>query len=429
MTTVTPPEVPDGGAAPEPSDSPGRTHPAIDPRLIADRPGLSGALRDMGRKVTQGELGNLPVVFALIGVWAYFWQQNHRFISAENLTNLMLQLAAGGTIAIGVVMVLLLGEIDLSVGAISGFAASVMVVLNLRHGWPAWFAILAALAVGGLIGLVQGFFVTRIRVPAFIVTLAGQLALTGGLLSVLGKTGSIYFTNQSILNLGQTFYSDTTSWIVAIALSAAYLGFALRDRARRRIAGLALKPLRSLVFRLTMVIGGILVATLIFVRDRGLPLVIVIFLGLVIVVDIVLRRTPFGRHVFAVGGNAEAARRAGINVKQIRLLVFVFASMIAAAGGVLAAARATSVSQSSGNNEVLLYAVGAAVIGGTSLFGGRGSAWSAFLGSLVIYSVYNGMSLLNKTADVRFIVTGAVLLIAVTIDALARRGRTTAGRA
>jgi D-xylose transport system permease protein len=406
------------------------TDPAIvDPRLIADRPGFGGAIRDIGRKITQGELGNIPVVVALIAVWAYFWFENHRFISAANLTNLMLQLAGGGTIAIGVVLVLLLGEIDLSVGAISGFAAAVMVVLNLRHGWPAWFAVLGALVVGGLIGLVQGFWVTRIRVPAFIVTLAGQLALTGALLAVLGKTGSIYLTNQTIINLGQTFYSDLTSWIVAIVLAVVYVGFTLRDRAKRRAAGLVLAPVRNLVFRLTMVLGGLFIATLVFVLDRGLPVVVVIFIGLVMIVDIVLRRTPFGRHVFAVGGNAEAARRAGINVKQIRLLIFIFASMLAAAGGVLTAARGTSVQQSSGSGTVLLYAVGAAVIGGTSLFGGRGTAWAALLGSLVIFSVDNGMSLLNKSADVKYIVTGAVLLLAVTIDEVARRGRTSAGRA
>ncbi|MEO5901885.1 MAG: sugar ABC transporter permease [Ilumatobacteraceae bacterium] len=400
----------------------------LDPRLIANRPGIKGAARDLGRKVTQGEVGNIPVVVALLGVWIYFYLSNHKFISAGNLTNLMLQLAAGGTIAIGVVLVLLLGEIDLSVGSISGFAAAVMVVLNLRHGWPAWFSIAAALLVGGLVGLVQGFWVTRIRVPAFIVTLAGQLALTGALLAVLGKTGSIYLTNQTIISLGQTFYSDTTSWIVAIALAGVYVAFSLRDRAKRRAAGLV-APVRNIVFRMTMVLGGVFVATFVFVLDRGLPLVVMIFIGLVLIVDIVLRRTPFGRHVFAVGGNAEAARRAGINVKQIKLTIFIVASMLAAAGGVLAAARGTSVNQSSGQGTVLLYAVGAAVIGGTSLFGGRGSAWAALLGYLVIQSVDNGMALLNKSTNVRYIVTGAVLLVAVTVDAVARRGRTSAGRA
>src|SRR5207244_2223351 len=206
-------------------------------------------------------------------------------------------------------------------------------------------------------------------------------------------------------------------------------GFTLRDRAKRHAAGLVLAPARNLAFRLTMVLGGIFVATLVFVLDRGLPLVVVIFIGLVLVVDIVLRRTPFGRHVFAVGGNAEAARRAGINVKQIKLTIFIVASMLAAAGGVLAAARGTSVNQSSGQGTVLLYAVGAAVIGGTSLFGGRGSAWAALLGYLVIQSISNGLTLLNLSSSLRYIITGGVLAFAVIIDSLARRSRASHGRA
>jgi D-xylose transport system permease protein len=400
-----------------------------DPRLIAEQPGVRGAVAEVRRKVMQGDLGNLPVILALVGVWIYFWFVNHRFLSAENITNLMLQLAAGGTIAIGVVLILLLGEIDLSVGAASGFAASVMVVLNLRHGWPTALAVVAAIAVGALIGLVQGFWATRFRVPAFIVTLAGQLALIGGLLRVLGKQGSIYITNQGILNIGNTFYGNTTSWIIALALVLVYAAFTLRDRSKRSASGLTLQPLRNLVLRMGMIIGGVLGGTLIFTRDRGLPLVVIIFLGLVLLTDILLRRTKFGRHVYAVGGNAEAARRAGINVQNVRLMVFVLASSLAAVGGILAASRGSSVTQSSGGADILLNAIAAAVVGGTSLFGGRGSAWSAFLGSLVIFSVANGMTLLNKTSDVKYIVTGVVLLIAVTVDALARRGRTSSGRA
>jgi D-xylose transport system permease protein len=400
-----------------------------DPRLIAERPGVRGAAAETRRKVAQGELGNLPVILALLGVWIYFFIVNHRFLSAGNLTNLMLQMASGGTIAVGVVLVLLLGEIDLSVGVASGFAASVMVVLNLRHGVPTAFAVLAAIAVGALIGLVQGLWTTKFRVPAFIVTLAGQLALSGALLRTLGKRGSIFITNRGIINIGQTFYSDTISWIVAFVLVILYVGFTLRDRTKRAAAGLALQPGRNLALRMTLVCVAVLGTTAVFVQDRGLPIVTVIFLGLVLLTDIMLRRTRFGRHVYAVGGNAEAARRAGINVGRVRVTVFVLASALAAIGGILAAARSTSVTQSSGGSDVLLNAIAAGVVGGTSLFGGRGSAWSAFLGALVIFSVANGMTLLNKTSDVKFIVTGVVLLIAVTVDALARRGRTSAGRA
>lgn len=400
-----------------------------DPRLIAPRSGVRGAFADFGRRVSQGELGSLPVVVALIAVWAYFWFENHRFISAENLTNLMLQMSPGGVIAIGVVLVLLIGEIDLAITSTGAFAAAVMVVLNLRHSVPAVLAIVAALVIGALVGLIQGLFVTRVRIPAFILTLAGQLILIGALLRVLGKTGSIYVQNQTILNLGQTFYSNLTSWIVAAVMGAAYVAFVLRDRASRRAAGLVMPPARSLVFRFVVVLGGLFLATLTFTLDRGLPLLVVILVGLLIVVDVLLRRTPFGRHVFATGGNIEAARRAGIQVQQVRLLVFVLSSTLAAAGAVLGVAYHTSINTGSGQGTDLLYAVGAAVIGGTSLFGGRGTAWSAFLGSLVIYSVDNGMSLLSKPSDVRYIVTGSVLIAAVTIDALARRGRASSGRA
>ena len=401
----------------------------VDPRLIAEQPGLRGAVAEMRRKVTQGDLGNLPVIFALVAVWVYFFIANSRFLSAENLTNLTLQMAGGGTIAIGVVLILLLGEIDLSVGAASGFAAASMVVLNLRHGWPTWLAVFAGIAIGALIGLFQGLWVTRFRVPAFIVTLAGQLALVGGLLAVLGRQGSIYITNQGILNIGNTFYSDSTSWIVALVLIGAYCVLTMRARAQRRAAGLTLQPVRNLALRMGVVIVGVVLTTLVFVLDRGLPLVMVIFIGLVMLVDVLLRRTRFGRHVYAVGGNAEAARRAGINVQNVRLIVFVLGSSLAALGGILLASRGMSVTQSSGGNDILINAIAAGVVGGTSLFGGRGSAWSALLGSLVIFSVANGMTLLNKTSDVKYIVTGAVLLVAVTVDALARRGRTSSGRA
>lgn len=400
-----------------------------DPRLIAPRSGIRGAMSDFGRRVSQGELGSLPVVVALIAVWTYFYSQNSRFISASNLTNLMLQLAPGGTIAVGVVLVLLIGEIDLAITSTGAFAAAAMVVLNLRHGWPAAVAIIAGLGVGAMVGLIQGLFVTRVRVPSFILTLAGQLILIGALLAVLGKTGSIYVTNQTIIDLGQTFYSDVVSWIIAVVFAAVYIAFVLRERASRRKAGLVMPPLRSLVFRMVVVLGGLFLATLTFTLDRGTPLMVIIFIAILIVIDVMLRRTPYGRHVFATGGNIEAARRAGIKVHQVRLLVFILSSTLAAAGSILLVGYTTSINTGSGQGTALLYAVGAAVIGGTSLFGGRGTAWSALLGSLVIYSVDNGMALLSRPSDVRYIVTGSVLIAAVTIDALARRGRASSGRA
>jgi D-xylose transport system permease protein len=401
----------------------------VDPRLIASAPGVSGAWTDFKRRLSQGDLGNLPVIFGMAIVWIYFQIRNPNFLSAGNLTNLTLQIAATGTISVGVVLVLLLGEIDLSVGAVSGFAAAVMAVLNTRHGWSAPLAIGAALVVGALVGLINGFWVTRFRVPAFLVTLAGLLAWQGALLHVLGRTGSINITNKGILRVANTFYGPVITWAVAIVVVVVYAGFTILGRSRRVAAGLPAPPMLRTVVKIVLVAAVMLAITLVYQNDRGLPLAVCIFVGVVVVYDVMLRRTRFGRHIYAVGGNMEAARRAGIRVEQVRLVVFVLCSATAALGGVLAASRNLAVSQSSGSNDVLLYAIAGAVIGGTSLFGGRGTAWSALLGALVIGSIINGMTLLSIASDYRFIVTGAVLLVAATIDAVSRRGRSSAGRA
>jgi D-xylose transport system permease protein len=400
-----------------------------DPRLFVGRAGLAGAFEDFRRRLAQGDLGSLPVLVGLLAVGGYFQAQNDRFLSAANLTNLTLQIAAVGTISVGVVLVLLLGEIDLSVGATSGFAAAVMAVMNTRHGHSAWVAIAGALAVGAAVGALNGFWVTKFRVPAFLVTLAGLLAWQGALLRVLGRQGSINITDDGIVDVANTFYGSTVTWTVAIATIALTALSMLLGRRRRVTAGLPLEP----AWRATLSLGFIVVCVvglaLVFESNRGLPLAVCICVGLVVAVDLLLRRTRFGRHVYAVGGNIEAARRAGINVERVRLMVFVLASTLAAMGGVLAASRSLAVSQSSGGNDVLLYSIAGAVIGGTSLFGGRGTAWSALLGALVIGSILNGMTLLSIASDMRFIVTGSVLLAAATIDAVSRRGRASAGRA
>lgn len=401
----------------------------LDPRLIPDEPGVAGAVHGFRRRLGQGELGSLPVVLGLIAVWIYFQVSNSNFLSAGNLTNLMLQIAAMGTIAVGVVLVLLLGEIDLSVGAVSGVAAGVMAVENVKHGVNGNVAILLALLTGAAIGLIHGLWITKLRVPSFVVTLAGLLAWQGALLHVLGNTGTVNITDRSITRLTGTFYSKGISWAIAVIALVLYLGYSYLDRRRRDAAGLAVTPLRNFATRMVWGVAGVIVATAVFTSDRGLPLAVVIFVGLVAVFDLVLKRTRFGRHIYAVGGNAEAARRAGIRVDGIRLTVFVLASTLAAAGGVLAASRLLAVNQSSGAGDLLLTAIASAVIGGTSLFGGRGSAWSALLGALVIGSISNGMDLLGRSSEVKFMVTGAALLVAATIDAVARRGRQAAGRA
>jgi D-xylose transport system permease protein len=396
----------------------------LDPRLVGDQPGLAGAWAGFRRRLAQGELGTLPVIVGIAVIWAIFWIANDRFLTPGNLTNLLLQLAGVGTISIGVVLVLLLGEIDLSVGALSGFAAAVMAVLNVKQGWPGWLAILAGLATGVVIGAFQGFWVTRFRIPAFVVTLAGLLAWTGALLLVLGETGTV-----NITDLTSTFFIPLDAWLLAVFVIVAYAAEKLWERRRRVAAGLPVPPMQILVTRIVVIGVALLVTAAVLAADRGLPLVLIIFVGLVVLVDVLIKRTRFGRHVLAVGGNAEAARRAGIQVDNVRLVVFMLASTLAAAGGILAASRLFAVNQSSGASDTLLNAIAAAVIGGTSLFGGRGSAYSALLGGLVILSIQNGMNLLGVESSTKFLVTGGVLLLAATVDALSRRGRQAAGRA
>jgi D-xylose transport system permease protein len=401
----------------------------VDPRLVAEQPGLAGAWAGFRRRLRQGELGTLPVIVGIAVIWAIFWVANDRFLTPQNLTNLFLQLVSTGTIAIGVVLVLLLAEIDLSVGAVSGFCAAVMAVLNVKQGWPGWLAILAGLAAGAVIGAIQGFWVTRFRIPAFVVTLAGFLSWTGALLLVLGETGTVNLTDETITGLTSTFFIPLDAWLLAVVVIAVYAGAKLWERRKRVAAGLPVVPMQFLVTRIVVIGVALLATAAVLAADRGLPLALVIFFALVVLVDLLINRTRFGRHVLAVGGNPEAARRAGIRVDNVRLVVFTLASALAAAGGIMAASRLFAVNQSSGAADTTLNAIAAAVIGGTSLFGGRGSAYSALLGGLVIISIQNGMNLLGVASSTRFIVTGLVLLLAATVDALSRRGRQAHGRA
>jgi len=401
----------------------------LDPRLIADEPGLAGAWAGFRRRLSQGELGSVPVVLGIAIIWLIFWIANDRFLSPGNLTNLVLQVAGFGTIAVGVVLVLLLGEIDLSVGALSGLCAAIMAVLNVQHGVPGWLAVLTGLATGAAIGAFQGFWTTRFRIPAFVVTLAGLLAWQGALLFVLGNTGTVNLSDKFISGLANTFYVPLDTWILAVVVIAVYGGTRLWEFRQRSAAGLPVPPLRTLMIRVALLAVAVLAVAAVLNADRGLPLALIIFVGLVIIIDLLIRRTTFGRHVLAVGGNAEAARRAGIGVDNVRLMVFTLASTLAAAGGILGASRLFAVNQSSGGSDTLLNAIAAAVIGGTSLFGGRGSAWSALLGAVVIGSINNGMDLLGVQSSTKFMVTGGVLLLSATVDALSRRGRQAAGRA
>jgi D-xylose transport system permease protein len=401
---------------------------ATAPAGVAEEGGPGLLNRESVRRLIQGDLASARVVLGLAVIWIIFQLQNDRFLTAQNLTNLLLQITATGLISIGVVYVLLLGEIDLSVGAVSGLTAAVMAVLNVKHGWNPYLAIAAAIAVGMAIGLLQGFLFSKFGVPSFVVTLAGLLAWQGALLEVLGSTGTINITDPKITGLANTFYSDTVGWIFCAIVVAAFAGFVLVGHRRRVAAGLEGERMAALGLRICLLAAIAIVVVAILNSDRGVPLAVLILLAFVAGMEYVAKRTRFGRHVYAVGGNAEAARRAGIPVNRVRVVVFGIAGSMAAIGGIMAASRLLAVNQGSGGSELLLLAIAGPVIAGTSLFGGRGAVWTALLGALVIGSISNGMDLLALSSAVKFMVTGGVLLLAVIVDAIARQQRQAAGR-
>jgi D-xylose transport system permease protein len=382
--------------------------------------GVFDAARD---RLRRGDLGSIPVAVGLVLIAIVFSALNGHFLSAENLTNLALQMAATGTIALGIVLVLLLGEIDLSVGSVSGLSAVVMTLLYTQQGWNPALAVLGALVTGAVIGALHGLMRTKLAMPSFVVTLAGLIGWLGLMLFLLGKAGTINLPfDRGIASLSDTWLAPWLGWALVVVLVGTHLASSLVTQRMRLAAELA-APSTTWVLARSAGLAVLLVAGLLVLNaDRGVPLTLVIFGGLVVLVDLALRRTVWGRRMYAVGGNAEASRRAGINVTQVRILAFVGASTLAAVGGVLAASRLAAVNQTSGGSDILLNAIAAAVIGGTSLFGGRGRAYAALLGILVIQSITNGMLLLNVDSSVRFMVTGAVLAIAVAIDSLARRG-------
>ncbi len=401
-----------------------------DERLIASQ-GVSGWIRVFLSRLRSGDLGSLPVVIGLIVIWAVFQSQNDAFLSSRNLVNLALQSAATGTIALGIVLVLLLGEIDLSVGSVSGLSAAILAVGMVSNNWPALVAIAAAILAGAVIGLSYGALFTRFGVPSFVITLAGLLAFLGLQLKVLGVEGSINIPFESgvVAFAQRTFLPDGVAYAVAILVVAAYLLLRLRSNRRREAAGLSTSPVVNIVVRSAFLLLVLVVPIAVLNQDRGVPVMFLLFVALVVIMDFAIRKTRWGRSVMAVGGNVEAARRAGINVKRIYITVFVLCSSLAAIGGLLASARLAAANQSSGGTDTNLNAIAAAVIGGTSLFGGRGSAYSALLGIIVIQSISNGLSLINLGSPERYMITGAVLLLAVIVDSLSRRSRAAHGRA
>ena len=406
--------------------------PAAVPADSAGRPETVSLPQAMWQGVklrfTSGQLGVLPIVIGLALIWTYFQLQNEHFLTARNLSNLVLQISVSGTIAVGAVLFLLLGEIDLSVGSVAGATSAVLGVLIVDVGWPWWAGILGMLAAGALIGLIQGFWIAVLRVPSFVVSLAGLLIWLGVQLHVLGDAGTLNVFDPHITAIASTFLPAAWGWALGIVALIGYAGtHFMQDMSRRRAGMQAARP-AVLVLQTAVIAVLLLGAVAILNRANGVPTAGVLFFSLVAFFAWLTRRTSFGRKVYAVGGHAEAARRAGINVARIRITVFMLSSTLAAAGGLILTSRLQAASTQSGGGTLLLEVIAAAVIGGTSLFGGRGNVWGALLGALVIGSVSNGLDLVGQSADVKYMVEGAILLLAVTLDAFSRRRLAATGR-
>jgi D-xylose transport system permease protein len=383
------------------------------------------------RRLREGELGPVPVLLALAVTWTVFQSLNENFLSPRNLSVLSVDIVGTGMVAVGVVFVLLIGEIDLSVGSLAGLSGALFAALSVNNGLPEWLAVLMAVLCGTAAGAFHGFVFTKIGVPAFVVTLAGLLAWNGLMLYLLGPESSISFSGDGLVATltSQYFSSTVVTYGLAALGTAAYLLASYHDRRRRGAAGMPYRPVGEIWARTALLAVVAFTTVSVLGRFEGLPLALLIFLAVLVVSDLILRRTPYGRQVLALGGGVEAARRAGVDVARVRISVFLVSGTLAAAGGLFVASRLTSATQVPGSGMLLINAIAAAVIGGTSLCGGRGSTWSALLGVLIIQSIASGMALLGVQPAVQFMITGGVLLIAVILDALARRAAESRGRA
>ncbi|MER7760572.1 sugar ABC transporter permease [Streptomyces sp. NPDC097619] len=405
--------------------------PAVDPRLLVREQGLAGYVGEFKRKMRAGDLGSLPVVVGLVIIWTIFQSLNSNFLSAQNLSNIAVTMVATGMMAVGIIFVLLLGEIDLSVGSVSGVSGAIVAVLAVTHGVQEWLAVLVALASGAAIGAVHGFFFAKIGAPAFAVTLSGLLFWSGLMLQILGSNGTINLDSEGLVGKLTTYYfADVAAgYGLAVLAVGVYFAGSFLDTRRREAAGVPARPLGEILLRTGLLAAVAFGAAAMFNQYKGLPLAVLLFLVVLVGTDFLLRRTAFGRKVFALGGSVEASRRAGINVNAVRIAVFAIAGTFAAVGGLFWASKIAAANQSAGAGDLLMNVIAAAVIGGTSLFGGRGRTWNALLGVMVITSIQYGLALEGIATPIQYMITGAVLLATVVIDSVTRKTQKTAGRA
>jgi D-xylose transport system permease protein len=393
---------------------------------------LSGYARLWWQGIRAGELGSLPIILGIGVIVLVFGFLDDTFLTERNFTNLLLQMCGIATIAIGVVFVLLIGEIDLSVAFVSAVGGVAMTLL-LRPddpGWPWWAAIAFALACTTAIGFVQALVITKAGVPSFVVTLAGLLIWSGVVLILTtqaSSVGTIRIQDATVVGIANDFLSATAGWVVAGLVVAGYALVELQNARTRRASGLYAKPVVVTALQIAGLAAVTFAAVWYVNKDRGVPKVAVILLVFLVIWSFIASRTTFGRHVYAVGGSAEASRRAGINVDRVRIAVFMISGFMAGVGGIMLASRLRSVATNTGGGNLLLLVIASAVIGGTSLFGGVGRVVSALLGALVIASIQNGMDLLGLASGTKFVITGLVLLAAVLVDAYAKRRRAARG--
>ena len=384
--------------------------------------------RVQGRRLLRGELGQVPVVLTLIVVAVFFQiSSGGLFLRPRNLSNLVLETVTVGTLALASVLVLLLGEIDLSLAVVAYFCGAVLTTLSVYGKQPAIVAVLAALVAGAMVGAVNGFFVAVMRVPSFIVTLAGLLFYQGLLLHILFPNTTIRLIDPFLTGISSNYLPDWMGTSVPLVIVAIYVAAVIFNRIRRQQRGLPNPPIWETALRMGVAIAVTIIAVGIFEGFLGVPESGAILVALILIFWLLLRFTPFGRHVYAVGGNAEAARRAGINTTGVRIAIFTLTSTLAAVAGILEVSR-TIGAATQVEPQLLLLAIAAAVIGGVSLFGGRGSVWGVVLGALIIGSLNNGLTLINQNDDVKFMVEGAVLMVAVLVDAIIRRRNAVTGR-
>ena len=388
-------------------------------------------------RLRGGDMGSLPAILGLIVLFAVFATLHDKFLTTYNMANLVIQAGSVCVLAMGLVFVLLLGEIDLSAGVAGGVCATITAKVMLDQGWEWWVATLAGIAVGALIGLAIGLLVSLLGIPSFVVTLGFFLALQAVPLKLIGSGGSLRYDDPVLRGLSIKNVPVTAGWIAAAVIVVGFAALALWRYRTRSTRGLVHQPLPIVVAQILVLAVIVLGLTYLLNKNRapnpllfnisGIPWVAPVVIALLMFWTFILGRTRFGRHLYAVGGNAEAVRRAGINVKGMKVAAFVICSSMAAVSGLLLASYTGKVSPGSGGGNVLLYGVGAAVIGGASLFGGRGRAIDGVVGGLVIATIPNGLGLLNQASYINYLVTGGVLLLAASVDAISRRRRSSAG--